>query len=51
MAEKKYAIILGNLGNTCDRFCSTGYKDNPDTVEMLNAAASIEGLTGVELVN
>jgi xylose isomerase len=50
MAEKKYAIILGNLGNTCDRFCSTGYKDNPGTAEMLEAAASIEGLTGVELV-
>jgi xylose isomerase len=50
MAEKKYAIILGNLGNTCDRFCSTGYKENVDTVDMLKAAASIEGLSGVELV-
>ncbi len=50
MTDKKYAIILGNLGNTCDRFCSTGYKDNPDTWTMLNAAATIEGVTGVELV-
>ena len=50
MAAKKYAIILGNLGNTCDRFCSGGYKDNPDTMTMLKSAASIDGVTGVELV-
>ena len=50
MREKNYAIILGNLGNTCDRFCSGGYKDNPDTMTMLERAAGIEGVTGVELV-
>jgi len=50
MAENRYAIILGNLGNTCDRFCSGGYKDNPDTMTMLKAAASIDGVSGVELV-
>ena len=31
---RKYAAILGNLGNTCDRFCG-GYKDNPSSMEML----------------
>lgn len=50
MVEKKYAIILGNLGNTRDRFCSSGYKDNPDTLTMLKTATSINGVTGVELV-
>lgn len=33
----KYSVILGNLGNTCDRFCK-GYKDNPSTEEMLAEA-------------
>jgi sugar phosphate isomerase/epimerase len=46
----KYAIILGNLGNTCDRFLSTGYKDQPSKREMLAQAAAIEGVEGVELV-
>ena len=50
MAAKRYAIILGNLGNTCDRFCSGGYKDNPDTMTMLKTAAGIEDATGIELV-
>lgn len=50
MSDKKYAIILGNLGNTCDRFCSGGYKENVGTWEMLEAATSISGVSGVELV-
>ena len=48
--ENKYSIILGNLGNTCDRFCSA-YKDNPSTVEMLeNAVKNIPYIEGIELV-
>jgi len=47
--ERKYAVILGNLGNTCDRFCSS-YKTNPSTMEMLRQAASIPYVTGIELV-
>jgi len=47
--ERKYAMILGNLGNTRDRFCS-GYKDNPSTTEMLRQAARIPYVTGIELV-
>ena len=27
MKKRKYSIILGNLGNTCDRFLSSGYKE------------------------
>jgi len=49
MAERKYAVILGNLGNTCDRFCS-GYKHNPPALEMLKAAAAIPQVRGIELV-
>lgn len=48
--SKKYSVILGNLGNTCDRFCSGGYKDQPDKMTMLKSAASIDGVSGVELV-
>ncbi len=47
--QRKYAFILGNLGNTKDRFCG-GYKDNPSTAEMLKQAASIPHVRGVELV-
>ena len=48
--NNQYAVILGNLGNTCDRFLSTGYKDTLDKTQMLEQAASIEGVGGIELV-
>lgn len=47
--KRKYAVILGNLANTRDRFC-TGYKDNPDSFIMLQRAAKIPHVTGIELV-
>ncbi|MDF1568713.1 MAG: sugar phosphate isomerase/epimerase [Spirochaetaceae bacterium] len=43
-------MILGNLGNTNDRFLSTGYKDQPSKQEMVERAAKIEGISGIELV-
>ena len=46
----RYSVILGNLGNTCDRFLSSGYKDQPSKAVMFRQAASIPGVTGVELV-
>ena len=46
----KYSVILGNLGNTNDRFLSTGYKDQAPKEEMIRQAATIEGVGGVELV-
>lgn len=49
MKSRSYSAILGNLGNTKDRFCG-GYKDNPDTFEMLRQAAGIPNVTGIELV-
>jgi len=45
----KYSVILGNLGNTCDRFCRS-YKDNPSTEEMLAQAVQIPYVEGIELV-
>ncbi len=47
--ERKYAVILGNLGNTRDRFCN-GYKDNPPSLQMLKNAAGILHVSGIELV-
>lgn len=47
--ERKYSVILGNLGNTKDRFCS-GYKSNPASAEMLKQAAGIPHVQGIELV-
>jgi xylose isomerase len=49
MKNPKYSVILGNLGNTRDRFCPQ-YKDNPPTKEMLRRAARIPGVSGIELV-
>jgi xylose isomerase len=46
---RKYAAILGNLGNTRDRFCS-GYKQNQTTQEMLRQAARLPYVSGIELV-
>jgi xylose isomerase len=46
---RKYAMILGNLGNTRDRFCN-GYKNNPSTTEMLQQAVHIPYVSGIELV-
>jgi xylose isomerase len=42
-------VVLANLGNTCDRFCS-GYKSNPDTLTMLKNAASIPNVEGIEII-
>ena len=47
--SRKYSVILGNLGNTCDRFCD-GYKENPNTMTMLRRATAIPSVQGVELV-
>lgn len=48
--KNKYSIILGNLGNTCDRFCKS-YKDNPSTEKMLELAVKkMPFIEGIELV-
>jgi xylose isomerase len=49
MVERKYAVLLGNLGNTRDRFCAA-YKENPPTPDMLKRAARIPHVGGIELV-
>ncbi len=46
----RYSVILGNLGNTCDRFLPTGYKEVLPKPEMIRQAAAIPGISGIELV-
>lgn len=46
---RRYAAILGNLGNTSDRFCHS-YKQNPSAEEMLRQAAKLPHISGIELV-
>jgi sugar phosphate isomerase/epimerase len=47
--QRNYAVILGNLGNTKDRFCDS-YKQTLPTPEMLRQAAAIPHVSGIELV-
>lgn len=46
----RYSVILGNLGNTCDRFLPSGYKEVLPKSEMIRQAAAIRGIEGIELV-
>ena len=48
--QRKYSVILGNLGNTCDRFLPSGYKDQPVKEIMFKQAVSIPDVSGIELV-
>ncbi len=48
--KTRYSVILGNLGNTCDRFLPTGYKEKVPKEEMVRQAAAIPGIEGLELV-
>lgn len=50
MSLFRYSVILGNLGNTCDRFLASGYKERLDRATMIRQAAAIPGVTGIELV-
>jgi xylose isomerase len=45
-----YSVILGNLGNTCDRFLASGYKEKLSKEKMIRQAAAIPGVKGLELV-
>jgi hypothetical protein len=45
------SIILGSLGNICDRFLSSDYKEQLDKDTMLKQAAQINRVKGIELVD
>jgi xylose isomerase len=47
--EPKYSVITASLGNVGDRFQTSGYKEDTGLEDKLHRAASIPGLSGVEL--
>ena len=47
----RYSIILGNVGNFSDRFMGCGYGRDYSLDEMFDRVASVQGVTGVELVS
>ncbi len=48
--QEKYAVILGNLGNTRDRFLSSGYKSDLSKEELWRQVSSMPEVSGIELV-
>jgi sugar phosphate isomerase/epimerase len=46
-----FSVILGNLGQTCDRFLPSGYKEQPPKAEQFRQAGAIKGVTGIELIS
>lgn len=50
MFKPKISVILGNVGSCCDRFCSSGYSKPFSVEQMFERVKSIDGVTGVELV-
>jgi xylose isomerase len=50
MKNNQYSVILGNLGNTCDRFMPSGYKEAVSKPEMIRQCSEIDGIEGLELV-
>ncbi len=50
MKRDSYAVILSNFGDRADRFLPS-YGDDKTISELFDAAASVEDLTGVELVS
>jgi len=51
MGNSKLSVILGNVGACCDRYMSGGYQPQPTVEQLFEKVASIEGVTGVELVS
>jgi sugar phosphate isomerase/epimerase len=48
--QQRYAVILGNLGNTRDRFLSSGYKAEATVDTLWQGVASMPEVSGLELV-
>ena len=49
MPQDRYAVIISNFGNRADRFLS-GYGEDRRLAQLFEAAARVEGLSGVEIV-
>ena len=50
MYKPRYSVILGNVGSCMDRYVGGGYGAKFTVDELFSRVASIEGVSGVELV-
>lgn len=50
MYRPRLSVILGNVGSCSDRYMTRGYSDSFTTEQLFERVASIESVTGVELV-
>lgn len=48
--DEQYSVILGNLGNTCDRFLSGGYKSELSKDDLWKQVGEMPDVSGIELV-
>ena len=48
--DERYAVILGNLGNTRDRFLSEGYKTDQRKEDLWRQVGEMPEVKGIELV-
>lgn len=46
----KYSVILSNVGNCCDRFCTNGYSEPFSLDKLFDRVSGVEGIKGVELI-
>ena len=46
----KYAVELSNVGSYCDRYMTDGYNDDYSVDQLFERVASVEHVSGVELV-
>ncbi len=51
MFKPNYSVILANVGMCSDRYLSTGYSKPFTLDQMFERVASVDGVTGVELVS
>lgn len=51
MYQPKLSVILGNVGSCCDRYMTGGYSDSFTVEQLFERVASIEGVSGIELVS
>ena len=50
MSNIKFSTVIGIFGNTIDRFCTSGYKQDYSLEELFERASAVKDIKGLELV-
>ncbi len=50
MFKPNFSVILSNVGNCCDRFCTEGYSAPFTLHQLFDRVSTIENVNGVELI-